>query len=421
MATIYDKLTAVGDAIRNKTGARELLSLDKMASSLNAIPDNDSSDLLVNKATVTVPAGNYKTQCTKTVAETTQSTPNITVSSNGLITASVDQTAGYVSSGTKTATKQLSTKGAATITPGTQNQTINAGVYLTGAQTVVGDMDLVPGNIRKGANIFGVDGVYTDLKFVVVGGTTQPTNPTENMIWVVTDTPITGYYFSADAPTNLSNGEVWISVGTSSPVSFEAVNDLVVYPLAASQQVYGSLTSKVVKTYRNGSWVQWKTSLYEAGDHCVDLTGGWQISHCYYMRDDYGSYVGGTPYLDENVQNGYIGIVAQRSEQQSGLLHTRKKINLTNYKTLKMTGGMMASTRLNANGILIRSSLNHYYVWDYAAKYEPTALMTELSGTFSVDISNLTGEYYICLACCSYLNDYGDLSHIHMTSMWLEG
>lgn len=67
----------------------------------------------------------------------TQATPNIEVSSSGLITASATQSAGYVASGTKSATKQLTTKGATTITPSTSSQTaVASGVYTTGAITV---------------------------------------------------------------------------------------------------------------------------------------------------------------------------------------------------------------------------------------------------------------------------------------------
>lgn len=63
-----------------------------------------------------------------------QATPNITISSNGLITASVTQSAGYVEAGTKSATKQLPTKDGTTIIPTTSEQTIvTAGTYVTGA------------------------------------------------------------------------------------------------------------------------------------------------------------------------------------------------------------------------------------------------------------------------------------------------
>lgn len=90
----------------------------------------------------------------------TQATPSISVSSSGLITASATQTAGYVSAGTKSATKQLATQAAQTITPGTADKTIASGRYLTGAQTIKGDANLVAGNIKSGVSIFGVSGTF---------------------------------------------------------------------------------------------------------------------------------------------------------------------------------------------------------------------------------------------------------------------
>lgn len=52
------------------------------------------------------------------------------------------------------------TKAAQTYTPGTANQTIAAGRWLTGAQTIKGDANLVAENIKKDVSIFGVTGTY---------------------------------------------------------------------------------------------------------------------------------------------------------------------------------------------------------------------------------------------------------------------
>ena len=57
----------------------------------------------------------------------------------------------YVGSG-------VTKKSAATYTPSTSNQTIAASQYLSGAQTIKGDANLVAGNIKSGVSIFGVTG-----------------------------------------------------------------------------------------------------------------------------------------------------------------------------------------------------------------------------------------------------------------------
>ena len=108
---------------------------------------------------MSVPAGHYPEAVSKSVAMADQATPGISVGSNGLITASVTQGAGYVAAGTKSATRQLSTQAGTTITPGTSAKTaVAAGRYTTGAVTVAGDANLVAANIKSGVSIFGVAG-----------------------------------------------------------------------------------------------------------------------------------------------------------------------------------------------------------------------------------------------------------------------
>ena len=109
-----------------------------------------------------VPVGVYTTGAVKVAAmpTATQAVPSISVDSAGKITASATQSAGYVAAGTKSATKQLSAKSAATYTPGTSDQFIAAGQYLTGAQTVKGDANLKAENIAEGVSIFGVTGTH---------------------------------------------------------------------------------------------------------------------------------------------------------------------------------------------------------------------------------------------------------------------
>lgn len=89
-------------------------------------------------------------------------TNTLTLTKTG-VTTTPTVSAGYVASATAstatiTLTASVTTKAAATITPTTSNQTIAAGTYLTGAQTIAGDADLVASNIVSGVQIFGVTG-----------------------------------------------------------------------------------------------------------------------------------------------------------------------------------------------------------------------------------------------------------------------
>ena len=141
--------------------------------------ENDSSDLSASGATVTAPAGFYSSAASKSVSSGSATAPatisgtsasvstgtnTITLSKTVSVTPTVS--AGYVSSGTAgnssvSLTASVTTKGATTYTPGTSNQTIASGTYLTGAQTISGDANLVAGNIVSGVSIFGVNGSAT--------------------------------------------------------------------------------------------------------------------------------------------------------------------------------------------------------------------------------------------------------------------
>lgn len=69
----------------------------------------------------------------------------------------------------------MPTRSAQTITTGINNQTIAAGQYLSGAQTVLGDSDLQASNIRSGVSIFNVAGTFAGegVKIIAQGETSS--------------------------------------------------------------------------------------------------------------------------------------------------------------------------------------------------------------------------------------------------------
>ena len=178
-----------GNAAFYDTSDATLDSGDKMLSGNTAYADGvkytgtivskSGSDLSASGATVTVPAGYYSSQQTKSVdsgsatapatisgtsASLSTGTNTLTLSKTVSVTPAVS--AGYVASGTAgdsavSLTASVTTKAAATITPGTSDQTIASGTYLTGAQTISGDANLQSAYIKSGVSIFGVNGSLT--------------------------------------------------------------------------------------------------------------------------------------------------------------------------------------------------------------------------------------------------------------------
>lgn len=68
-------------------------------------------------------------------------------------------------------TGTIQSKAAQTYTPSTTNQTIAAGKYLSGAQTIQGSANLTAANIKSGVTIFGVTGSYEGATTVIESGT----------------------------------------------------------------------------------------------------------------------------------------------------------------------------------------------------------------------------------------------------------
>jgi hypothetical protein len=226
------------------------------------------------------------------------------------------------------------------------------------------------------------------LNFQVVGVTVAPSNPRENTIWINTATKITSWTFSATEPENLTEGMVWISVGTSSAVSFNALkkNNLEVYPLSAKQYIDGELVSVPAYCYQSGDWVQFSKYfdgyLFNNGSVNEDITGGWSAGS--------GAMVGNTLYGDYYKAQSTRGAICS----------TVKKIDLTEYNTLKVN-----CTKVTGTAILYIETDTNQVV----AKSFTTTGVTELN------ISAVSGEHYIRIAS-SGVSD-GDYT---VDKVWLE-
>lgn len=118
--------------------------------------------------TANISSGSTTVSGSASASSATITTGNGTLTLTKSVSIIPSVNAGYISSGTQgsvniSLTASVTTKAAATITPSTSNQTIASGTYLTGTQTIAGDVDLVAGNIKSGVNIFGVTGTYSGL------------------------------------------------------------------------------------------------------------------------------------------------------------------------------------------------------------------------------------------------------------------
>jgi len=182
----------IGSDINNQdktispTTSEQIITADSGYSGLgtvtiNAMPSGAvTSPASISGSSATVSNGTNTITLTKTISVT----PNVT-------------TAGYVSSGTAgnasvSLTANVTTKGATSYTPTTTSQIIAAGTYLTGKQTILGDSNLVAGNIKKNISIFGVTGTYEPPAGDTINNQDKTVTPTESEQSISADSGYTG-------------------------------------------------------------------------------------------------------------------------------------------------------------------------------------------------------------------------------------
>lgn len=219
------------------------------------------------------------------------------------------------------------------------------------------------------------------LNFKVVGGTSAPSNPKENTIWVNTDEKITGYYFQSEQSEEMTEGEVWIYVGTSSQVAFNALkkNSIMVYPLSVKQKTGGVLVSRSAKSYQGGKWVDWwMGELYVDGKLHNVLAGGFDKLNTTTVATYKENYI---QYYDPGSGGGLV---------------SPEKINTSGYTSVQMKGRVSFNTGAAAaytaalatakNGTGVVSSVQ-------------IPISTSGAKSFSINVPADGGEYYLVLRC----------------------
>lgn len=234
------------------------------------------------------------------------------------------------------------------------------------------------------------------LNFRVVGGTTAPTNPAENCIWVNTNTAITSWIFSATEPSPAEAGMVWISIGVSSVVEFNALkkNGIQVYPISAKQYISGAWVDKTATSYQGGVWCEWipAGALYWQGDQRPDITGGWETS----VFDAENPYVGGT----RSEKDGVVTLDAAGGERKNIKYLTQNMVNLANAKTLNIN--ILQREGVSNDGFLgVNFWVSTATTITEAATSSTVAAIVGIpsTGLFSIDVSNLSGSYYVKIEC----------------------
>lgn len=215
----------------------------------------------------------------------------------------------------------------------------------------------------------------------VVVGLTAPANPRENTVWVKSDTAGKKYVFAEAEPEAAEEGLLWLSVTGKGIITAARVYSGGKWVLADAYMFIG------------GQWVpiasSWDGVLFENGNQYEDITGGW------YVHGIDGT--GTTPNLHAWSSPGQVTI------------RTNNKIDVTNYKTLYWTGsggGGSAGEEWGAD-CYIKDTVD--------AETSVASLSFRHNNTYQIDVTSITGEYYIIF-------DVGgtDWQQINLSKVWLK-
>lgn len=223
------------------------------------------------------------------------------------------------------------------------------------------------------------NGGSNPLNFRVLNGTSAPSNPKENTIWVNTGTEITGWEFSPSTPANPTEGMVWIQTGVSGALSFNALkkNAIKLYPLKASQYISGAWESKDTMVYLSGAWVETKRFLFKSG---YGSTIVWAEA-----KESYTSYTIASDAITFSTENGYCTLYSNEQIDLSEYSHLYFELEVGNTLGYKTTVG-------------VASAVNGHNSIGWVAN---ASLVDSERTTLSIDISSINAGYITIQAMSS--------------------
>ena len=226
----------------------------------------------------------------------------------------------------------------------------------------------------------------------------------DNTIWVNTDTEIEGWAFSSTQPVNPVEGIVWFQTDTKSPaaMNIDKKNTVMLYPTKCQQYVGGAWTSKIAKSYLNGTWADWWKDLYASGELGYELATGF-------------TPLTSTTTVEET--SDYIKYYNVTSSGNVGGISSEDPVDVTGYSTLKIkcrvTFNTSATDKYKCG--LARTKSHTDFVASVSIPYS-TNDETEVNIPVPID----GGEYYLVFTCGAVSNDTAGTQHVRISGIRLE-
>lgn len=226
-------------------------------------------------------------------------------------------------------------------------------------------------------------------ELVVIGRTTRPEKPTENMVWVATEREVTDYVFSASEPANPVEGMVQIATTDSNGIEVTA-------PLKGD---YIKLRMNRAKQYINGAWKTVRVWMYKDGEWEKMLDAAYGFITVTYPAGSTCTCTDGNTVLVADDESGNITFVVPNAGVWTV---TATDGELTKSETVEITEeDQSVSVELSFELWLFKDG-NHYENitggWETAAKcssdYSLHALT--IADTISYSYTSIKGQGFAC-------------------------
>lgn len=236
------------------------------------------------------------------------------------------------------------------------------------------------------------------LNFKIIGGQTKPSDPKENTIWVNTPYAVGAWDVSPVEPSRAvkANGDVWLKIDPYGTMAFNALkkNSIVVHLGTAYVYANGWVECDA-EVYQDGAWnplvIPWDGYYFKDGNQCTDVTGGWTTDG---WSNSGTASVGST-------------IVLSAEYNQYARVGTAKAVDLTNVNKIWFDSPNGMGDKYYGGFICINDKKSA------SSPFLSAAIKT--AGTGSLDVSAISGEYYIYV----YANGSGP-SYLDIRAIWTE-
>lgn len=252
----------------------------------------------------------------------------------------------------------------------------------------------------------------SDLSLNVYTSPTLPEIGEANDIVIISETPMTNWRMSPDAPNGIprTDGDVWIQYSVKGS-TFDVLNNnsMMITTLSAKQYVDGKWVDREAMSYQNGQWVAWTIILYDHG--VIGESAGSLVQTGIKYGGDAGSCT--LTIGETNVRIGtYAGLGA--------LVYFTKKVDLTAFQKLYFYGSVVDKKGDGSTRCCIG-------VWKAMptstdASTEATAAMTgyRALGLHELNIANVSGEHYVGVAVHGFGDTNSPYMEVIMEQMYLK-